>query len=60
MCHNRRIHSNRVFDAHARRGISSMSWCYGFKAYLIINQVGEIINRSCGPLCFYHWQCGQQ
>lgn len=44
VCHNRRIHSNRVFDANARRGKSSMGWFYGFKVHLIINQVGEIIN----------------
>jgi hypothetical protein len=44
VCHNRRIHSNKVFDSHARRGKSSMGWFYGYKVHLVINQEGEIIN----------------
>ena len=44
VCHNRRIHSNKVFDSQAARGKSSMGWFYGFKVHLIINQQGEIIN----------------
>lgn len=44
VCHNRRIHSHKVFDGQATRGKSSMGWFYGFKVHLIINQQGEIIN----------------
>jgi len=44
VCHNRRIHSNRVFQEQAKRGKSSMGWFYGFKAHLVINQQGELIN----------------
>ena len=44
VCHNRRIHSNKVFEAEGRRGKSSTGWFFGFKVHLIINQRGEIIN----------------
>jgi hypothetical protein len=44
VCHNRRIHSNKVFSGFAARGKSSTGWYYGLKVYLIINQLGEIVN----------------
>lgn len=31
VCHNRRIHSHKVFDETAQRGKNSVGWFYGFK-----------------------------
>ena len=44
VCHNRRIHSHRVFAGLAKRGKSSTGWFYGFKLHLIINDQGEILS----------------
>lgn len=44
VCHNRRIHSHRVFDGHAERGQCSIGWFFGFKLHLIINDKGEILS----------------
>jgi hypothetical protein len=44
VCDNHRIASNRVFAAVAARGKSSMGWFYGFKAHLVINQYGQLVN----------------
>ena len=43
VCHNRRIHSNRVFSGLARRGRSSVDWFYGFKLHLIVNDAGQLL-----------------
>ena len=43
VCHNRRIHSHRVFDGFAQRGRSSVDWFYGFKLHLVINDKGELL-----------------
>jgi len=34
VCHNRRIHSHKVFKGIAERGKSSTGWFYGFKLHL--------------------------
>ncbi len=44
VCHNIRIPRNRVFDGVAKRGKGTMGWFYGFKLYLLINHLGEIIS----------------
>ena len=43
VCHNLRIHSNKVFKGIAKRGKTSTGWCYGLKLHLIVNHLGEII-----------------
>jgi hypothetical protein len=43
VCHNRRIHSHRVFKQIARRGKTSMGWFYGFKLHLVVNDRGELL-----------------
>jgi len=43
VCHNRRIHSHRVFEGYARRGKTSVDWFYGFKLHLVINDCGELL-----------------
>jgi len=43
VCHNRRIHSNKVFAQKARRGKTSTGWFYGFKLFIVVNAFGEII-----------------
>jgi hypothetical protein len=43
VCHNRRIHSNKVFYGKATRGKTSTGWFYGFKLFLVVNAFGEII-----------------
>jgi len=49
VCHNRRIHSHKVFDCLASRGKSSTGWFFGFKIHLIINNLGEIMNFCFTP-----------
>ena len=43
VCHNRRIHSHKVFAQSARRGKNSVDWFYGFKLHLVINDFGQQI-----------------
>jgi len=43
VCHNRRIHSHRVFGDVAKRGRSSVDWFFGFKLHIIINDHGELL-----------------
>ena len=44
VCHNRRIHSHRVFAGCARRGKTSVDWFYGFKLHLVTNDCGELLS----------------
>lgn len=44
VCHNKRIHSNKVFADIARRGKSSTGWFYGLKSHMIINNLGQIVS----------------
>lgn len=44
VCHNRRIHSHKVFRGIAERGHCSIGWFFGFKLHLIINDKGELLN----------------
>ena len=43
VCHNRRIHSHKVFQQVARRGKTSMGGFYGFKRHLVVNDRGELL-----------------
>jgi len=43
VCHNRRIHSHKVFRQTAKRGKTTMGWFYGFKVHLIVNDQGELL-----------------
>jgi hypothetical protein len=43
VCHNRRIHSHKVFRQTAKRGKTSMGWFYGFKVHLVVNDQGELL-----------------
>ena len=49
VCDNHRIPSNKVFADLAARGKSSMGWFYGFKAHLVINQYGQLVNFVLTP-----------
>lgn len=49
VCHNKRIHSHKVFKNIAQRGQTSMGWFYGFKVHFIINHLGEILNFYITP-----------
>jgi len=44
VCHNRRIHSHKVFKGIAERGHCSIGWFFGFKLHLIINDKGELLD----------------
>jgi hypothetical protein len=44
VCHNLRIHSNKVFKGIAKRGKTSTGWFFGMKLHLIINHAGEIVS----------------
>jgi len=43
VCHNRRIHSHKVFRGCARRGKTSVDWFFGFKLHLVVNDRGELL-----------------
>jgi Transposase DDE domain len=43
VCHNRRIHSPRVFAGAAQRAHSSLDWFYGLKLHFVINERGELL-----------------
>lgn len=43
VCHNRRIHSHKVFRKLAKRGKTSVGWFYGFKLHLVVNDRGELL-----------------
>ncbi len=49
VCHNRRIHSHRVFAGCARRGKTSVDWFFGFKFHLVINDCGELLSLRLTP-----------
>ena len=44
VCHNRRIHSHKVFQGIAQRGHSSVGYFFGFKLHLAINHKGELVS----------------
>jgi hypothetical protein len=49
VCHNRRIHSHKVFAGCARRGKTSVDWFFGFKLHLVINDCGELLSLRLTP-----------
>ena len=49
VCHNRRIHSHKVFGECARRGKTSVDWFFGFKLHLVINDCGELLALRLTP-----------
>jgi hypothetical protein len=49
VCHNARIHHQRVFRVDARRGKTSVGGCYGFKLHLVVNDRGEVLAVCLSP-----------
>ncbi len=49
VCHNRRIHSHRVFGGVAGRGKTSVGWFFGFKLHVVINERGELLGVRLTP-----------
>ena len=49
VCHNRRIHSHKVFAGCAKRGKTSVDWFFGFKLHLVINDCGELLGVRLTP-----------
>ena len=49
VCHNRRIHSHRVFEGIAKRGKSSVGWFFGLKLHLVINNLGQVVHFLLTP-----------
>jgi hypothetical protein len=49
ICHNRRIHSHKVFAGSARRGKTSVDWFFGFKLHFCINDCGELLSIRLTP-----------
>src|SRR5438067_12503824 len=49
VCHNRRIHSHKVFAACAKRGKTSVDWFFGFRLHLVINDCGELLSIRLTP-----------
>jgi len=49
VCHNRRIHSHKVFTGLAQRGQCSIGWFYGFKLHLITSDTGHVVDFMLTP-----------
>ncbi len=49
VCHNRRIHSHRVFSGLAERGHCSIGWFYGFKRHLVTSDTGQVVDFMLTP-----------
>jgi hypothetical protein len=49
VCHNARIHQNKVFAGLAERGHTSTGWFFGFKLHLVVNDRGELLNAFLTP-----------
>lgn len=49
VCDNHRIHNHKVFEGFAERGKGSMSWLYGLKLHLVVNDRGEILACQITP-----------
>ena len=49
VCHQRRIHSHKVFEGLAKRGKTSVGWFFGFKLHLVVNHLGELVNLRITP-----------
>jgi hypothetical protein len=49
VCHNRRIHSHKVFAGCAKRGKTSVDWFFGFKLHMVINDRGELLSLRLTP-----------
>lgn len=49
VCHNRRIHSHKVFDGLAKRGHCSIGWFFGFKLHLVTNDTGQVVDFMLTP-----------
>lgn len=49
VCHNRRIHSHKVFDGLAQRGQCSIGWFFGFKLHLVTNDCGDVVDFMVTP-----------
>lgn len=49
VCHNRRIHSHKVFKGIAKRGKSSTGWFFGFKVHIIVSDAGELLAFQFSP-----------
>ena len=49
VCHNRRIHSHKVFNGLAQRGQCSIGWFYGFKLHIVTNDMGQVVDFMLTP-----------
>ena len=49
VCHNRRIRQHKVFVGLARRGKSAVDWFYGFKLFIVVNGLGELVRAFLTP-----------
>jgi len=49
VCDPHRIHNHKVFEGLAERGKGSMSWFYGLKLHLVVNDRGEILAGQITP-----------
>ncbi len=49
VCHNRRIHSHKVFTGLAARGKTSTGWFFGFKVHFVFNDRGELLTFALTP-----------
>ena len=43
VCRPQRISSHKVFKGKAEQGKTTMGWFYGFKLFIVINGLGELV-----------------
>lgn len=43
VCHQKRIHSHKVFRKLAKRRKTTKGWFYGFKLHIVVNDQGELL-----------------
>ncbi|MBK9256193.1 MAG: IS982 family transposase [Saprospiraceae bacterium] len=49
VCHNRRIHSHKVFENIAQRGHCSVGYFFGFKLFVVLDHKGQLVNFQLTP-----------
>jgi len=49
VCHNKRIHSHKVFNGLAKRGKNSIGWFFGFKLHIVVNDQGDLLAVKLTP-----------
>lgn len=49
VCKPKRMSRNKVFKDFAAKGKSTIGWFFGFKAHIVVNEVGELLSVKLTP-----------